>query len=155
MMLVQTMNRRMQGSAGPTGWIRIRGVPDLHFACFVPGCEQPPVVREPKSLDGCYVVEDFYHDARFYRHRGHRYISVRRFDEAAADLARAAELSEGVPDVVGEDGAPNAAGIPRSTSHSNIWYHLGLAYYLQGEFERAAELRDEIKELERHEMRVR
>ena len=31
-------------------------------------------------------------DARFYRHRGHRYITVRCFDKAIADLSRAAFL---------------------------------------------------------------
>ncbi len=72
-----------------------------------------------------------------YRHRGHRYITVRQFDEAVADLEKAAALSKGVPDEVEEDGAPNAAGVPRSTSHSNIWYHLGLAYYLKGDFDNA------------------
>ncbi len=75
---------------------------------------------------------------KLYRHRGHRYISVRDFDRAVSDLAKAAELIEGVADAVEEDGAPNAQGIPRSTSHSNIWYHLALAHYLNGDFEKAA-----------------
>ena len=75
---------------------------------------------------------------QLYRHRGHRYISVRELDRAVADLEKAAQLSEGIPDAIEEDGAPNAQGIPRSTSHSNIWYHLALAYYLQGDFEKAA-----------------
>lgn len=75
---------------------------------------------------------------KLYRHRGHRYITVREFDRAVADLEKAAELIEGVPDEVEPDGAPNEKGIPRSTSHSNIWYHLALAYYLQGDFEKAA-----------------
>jgi hypothetical protein len=35
------------------------------------------------------------------------------------------------------DGLPNARGIPTSTLHSNIRYHLGLAHYLKGDFERA------------------
>jgi tetratricopeptide (TPR) repeat protein len=43
----------------------------------------------------------------------------------------------GEPDVVEPDGAPNARGIPISTLQSNIWYHLGLAHYLRGDFERA------------------
>jgi hypothetical protein len=62
---------------------------------------------------------------------------VRRLDDAIADLEKATRLIEGVPDEVEPDGAPNAAGIPRSSSHSNIWYHLGLAYYLKGDFENA------------------
>ena len=76
-------------------------------------------------------------EPKLYRHRGHRYISVRAFDEAVADLERAAELVEGTDDEVEPDGQPNAAGIPTSTLHTNIFYHLGLAYYLQGRFEEA------------------
>ncbi len=76
--------------------------------------------------------------AKLYRHRGHRYISVRRLDEAIADLERAARLIEGTPDEVEPDGLPNERGIPTSTSHGNIWYHLGLARYLKGDFSRAA-----------------
>ena len=74
---------------------------------------------------------------KLYRHRGHRYISVREFDKAIADLEKAAALIRDVPDEVEPDGAPNKEGKPRSTSHSNIWYHLGLAYYLKGDFENA------------------
>ena len=73
----------------------------------------------------------------FYRHRGHRYITTRKFDLAIADLEKAASLIEGQPDVVEQDGIPNARGIPTSTLQSNIWYHLGLAYYLKGDFESA------------------
>lgn len=76
-------------------------------------------------------------DARMYRHRGHRYISVRKLDEAVADLTRAAELIAGQPDVIEPDGIPNARNIPTSTLQSNIWYHLGLAHYLKGDFDKA------------------
>ncbi len=76
-------------------------------------------------------------DARFYRHRGHRYITVREFPRAIADLERAAALVKGKPDEVEPDGQPNARNIPTSTLQSNIWYHLALAYYLTGDFERA------------------
>jgi tetratricopeptide (TPR) repeat protein len=76
-------------------------------------------------------------EPRLYRHRGHRYITVRKFDLAIRDLQRAAELVAGKPDEVEPDGAPNRAGIPRSTLQSNIWYHLGLAHYLSGDFENA------------------
>ncbi|HSG50416.1 MAG TPA: tetratricopeptide repeat protein [Longimicrobiales bacterium] len=76
-------------------------------------------------------------DARMYRHRGHRYISVRELDSAIEDLTEAVRLIEGTEDEVEPDGLPNAAGIPTSTLHFNIWYHLGLAHYLKGEFEQA------------------
>lgn len=52
-------------------------------------------------------------DVRVLRFRGHRYISVRDFDRAAADLQRAADL------------AP---------SSFDATYHLGLAHYLRGDF---------------------
>ncbi len=55
-------------------------------------------------------------DAALYRHRGHRYITTRKFDAAVADLERAAALETGDYD---------------------IWYHLGLAHYLRGEFAEA------------------
>lgn len=74
---------------------------------------------------------------KLYRHRGHRYLTVREIDKAAADLEKAAQLIRGVPDEVEPDGAPNPKNIPTSTSHTNIWYHLGLAYYLKGDFEKA------------------
>jgi tetratricopeptide (TPR) repeat protein len=76
-------------------------------------------------------------DPRFYRHRGHRFISIRRFDAAVADLEKAASLILGKEDGIEPDGLPNEFGIPTSTHHSNIWYHLGLAHYLRGDFERA------------------
>jgi tetratricopeptide (TPR) repeat protein len=72
-----------------------------------------------------------------YRHRGHRYISVRDLDKAIADLEKAATLVAGKPDIVEEDGQPNARNMPIGTLHSNIAYHLGLAYYLKGDFEKA------------------
>jgi tetratricopeptide (TPR) repeat protein len=78
-------------------------------------------------------------DPRIYRHRGHRYISVRQLDLAMEDLQRAATLIAGKPDEVEPDGQPNARGIPTSTLHSNIWYHLALAKYLKGNWAAAAE----------------
>jgi tetratricopeptide (TPR) repeat protein len=54
--------------------------------------------------------------AMLYRHRGHRYITVRDFDKAVADLTKAAELN-------GHD--------------YDIWYHLGLVQYLRGDLDKA------------------
>jgi len=56
-------------------------------------------------------------DPRGYRFRGHRYITIRRFDDAVRDLS------------VGSKLAP---------SSYDIAYHLGMALYLRGEFQRAA-----------------
>ena len=55
--------------------------------------------------------------APLYRYRGHRYITLRQFDLAVADLEKAAELDAEVFD---------------------HWYHLGLAYYLAGSYDQAA-----------------
>ena len=74
-------------------------------------------------------------DARFYRHRGHRYITIRELDRAISDLEIAAKLIVGKVDKIEPDGAPNAANIPVTSTHSNIYYHLGLAYYLKHDFE--------------------
>lgn len=57
-------------------------------------------------------------DFRFLRFRGHRNLSTRRFREGAADLERARRL------------APDSF---------DVAYHLGLAYYLEGNFKKAAE----------------
>jgi tetratricopeptide (TPR) repeat protein len=75
---------------------------------------------------------------RLRRHRGHRFITTRSFDLAIVDLTKAAELVAGVPDEVEPDGAPNSSGTPTSTTQTNIFYHLGLAQYLKGQFEPAA-----------------
>ena len=46
-------------------------------------------------------------------------------------------MIEGTEDKIEPDGLPNAQNIPVSTLHTNIWYHLGLAYYLQHDLENA------------------
>lgn len=56
-------------------------------------------------------------DARLYRWRGHRYLSVREHDKALADLER--------------------GGAMDSTLYG-IWYHLGVLRFLKGEFGAAA-----------------
>ena len=76
-------------------------------------------------------------DPRLYRHRGHRFITLRCFDGAIEDFEKAAKLVKGKPDEIEPDGLPNARNIPTSTLQSNIWYHLGLAYYLKHDFQRA------------------
>jgi tetratricopeptide (TPR) repeat protein len=82
-------------------------------------------------------VEKHPADPRMYRHRGHRYITVRELDRAVADFSNAATLIKGRADEIEPDGQPNARNIPTSTLNTNIYYHLGLAYYLKGEFDTA------------------
>jgi len=64
-------------------------------------------------------------NARLYRLRGHRYISLRQFKRAATDLTRAAQLSG---------------------KEFDIWYHLGLAHYLLGDYAQAAVAYDKARE---------
>ena len=82
-------------------------------------------------------IERYPDNPRFYRHRGHRYLTTRQFAKAQADFEKAVSLIKGQPDEIEPDGAPNPAGKPRSTLQFNIWYHLGLAYYLQGSYPKA------------------
>lgn len=96
--------------------------------------------RYKDAIDALTItLPKFPNDARIYRHRGHRYITLRCFDDAIRDLEKAANLIKGKPDEVEPDGQPNEKNIPTSTLQSNIWYHLGLAYYLKGDFKKAIE----------------
>lgn len=62
-------------------------------------------------------IEKYPQEARLYRFRGHRYLSLRRFDDAVRDLERAVSLD--------------------STNY-DITYHLALAYYLTRRYADAA-----------------
>ena len=82
-------------------------------------------------------IESHPQTARMYRHRGHRYISTRQYDKAITDFEQAVLLIKDQEDEVDPDGLPNARNIPLSTLHGNIWYHLGLAYYLKNDMDNA------------------
>lgn len=100
-------------------------------------------------------IRKFPNDARSYRHRGHRYITLRCFDDAIRDFEAAAKLIKGKPDVTEPDGMPNVRNIPTSTLQSNIWYHLGIAYYLKGNFKKAASAYAECQKVSKNnDMRV-
>ncbi|HYN02551.1 MAG TPA: prolyl oligopeptidase family serine peptidase [Vicinamibacteria bacterium] len=71
-------------------------------------------------------------DARLYRHRGHRYITVRELDKALGDLTRAVQRVEGRPDEPEPDSDPSRP--PSTTLQFSVFYHLGLAHYLKGDF---------------------
>jgi tetratricopeptide (TPR) repeat protein len=71
-------------------------------------------------------------DARLYRHRGHRFVTVRELDNALADLTKAAALVAGRPDEPEPDLDP--ARPPAGSLQFSVFYHLGLAHYLKGDF---------------------
>ena len=91
-------------------------------------------------------IEKFPNNPRFFHHRGHRYISIRKFDKAIKDFEKAAVLIQGTENEIEQDGMPNAMNIPVSTLHGNIWYHLGLAYYLKHDYEKAFVAYDKCRE---------
>lgn len=82
-------------------------------------------------------ISEFPEDARPYRHRGHRYITTREFGKAVRDYEKAVSLIDGKPNEIEPDGMPNERNIPVSTLHGNIYYHLGLAHYLNWNLEDA------------------
>ena len=82
-------------------------------------------------------------NAKFLRHRGHRYISIREFERAVADFEHASRLIDGTEDEVEPDGVPNERNQPISSLHSNVWYHLALTRDLLGDFDGALAACDE------------
>lgn len=73
------------------------------------------------------------------RHRGHRYLTTRQIDKAIIDFGEAVSLSLDQPNAIEPDGLPNALNIPLGNDKFNIWYHFGLAHYLNGRYDRALE----------------
>lgn len=82
-------------------------------------------------------MEHFPDDPRLYRHRGHRFLTLRMLDRAIEDFEYAAELFEGEEDVIEPDGNPNVRNTPISSLQGNTWYHLALSHYLKGDFEKS------------------
>jgi len=76
-------------------------------------------------------------DPFLLRHRGHRYISVREFELARADLRQAAEQCRTTMDMVEPDGLPVPGRPPHSSLHFNVHYHGALAAFLLGDFDEA------------------
>ena len=82
-------------------------------------------------------LENYPNSYKLFRHRGHRYITVRDFDKAIADLQMAASLMPRQPLEIEPDGQPNQLNQPLSNTQFNVWYHLGLAHYLKGDYQSA------------------
>lgn len=105
--------------------------------------------KEAISIFSDGIVK-FPQDARFYRHRGHRFITIRCFDDAIKDFETAAKLIKGKADEIEPDGLPNAKNIPTSTLQSNIFYHLGLAYYVKRDFKKALKAYQECEKVSKN-----
>ena len=85
-------------------------------------------------------IRRFPKSPELYRHRGHRYISIRKLDKAIADFEVAAKLAEGRKIEIEPDGIPNKLNQPLSSLQFNIYYHWALAYYLKGDFAKASKI---------------
>jgi tetratricopeptide (TPR) repeat protein len=133
-----------------------KSAPDDLEAWIWVGRRQAYLGRYREAIDTYTVaLERFPGDPRLLRHRGHRFISLRLLADAVEDLEAAATEVEGEPDEVEPDGLPNALGIPTSTLQTNIWYHLGLARYLQAEYDAARDAYRRCLDLSTHaDMRV-
>jgi len=84
---------------------------------------------------------------KLYRFRGHRYISTREFALAIRDLSQAVRMMKDAPLEIEPDGIPNKLNKPLSTYQYNVYYHLGLGYYLIGDFARAENAFEECLKL--------
>jgi len=79
------------------------------------------------------ALERWPNDPFLLRHRGHRHLTVREFDRATEDLSRAALACREVQDIVEPDGLPVPGRPPHSSLHFNVYYHLGLACFFEGD----------------------
>lgn len=70
-----------------------------------------------------------------YRHRGHRFLTIRHLDEALVDLEKSAFYVRDYP--IRMEKTEVSGRIPRASIQFNIWYHLGLTYYLKGNYDKA------------------
>ncbi|GHN01231.1 hypothetical protein WSM22_27200 [Cytophagales bacterium WSM2-2] len=70
---------------------------------------------------------------KLLRHRGHRYLTLRRLDLTVADLLKARDLIKAQPDVWEFD----AEGKKTDTYQHQIEYHLGVYYFLKGSYQPA------------------
>jgi len=94
-----------------------------------------------RYLDAIKVYSDglikFPKSYRLRRHRGHCYISTRQLNKAIKDFEMAAYHSLNAQNAIEPDGLPNKFNQPVGNDKFNIWYHFGLAHYLNGRYDKA------------------
>ena len=72
-------------------------------------------------------------DPDLLRHRAHRYLSLRMFKHSIRDSERAVDRMLLNPDYVEPSGLAGAEEVTQYTMYTNTYYHLGLAYMLDGD----------------------
>ncbi|MEQ9468544.1 MAG: tetratricopeptide repeat protein [Ekhidna sp.] len=82
-------------------------------------------------------LEKFPTSHRLRRHRGHRYITTRQLAKAVDDFEMAAFYAVNAENAIEPDGLPNKLNKPLGNDKFNIWYHYGLAHYLNGRYDKA------------------
>jgi tetratricopeptide (TPR) repeat protein len=75
----------------------------------------------------------FSNSFKILRHRGHRYLTLRKLDLVVTDLRKARDLIKSQPDVWDFD----AKGNKTDTYQHQIEYHLGVYYFLKGSYKEA------------------
>ena len=91
--------------------------------------------RYREAIDTFTVgIRLFPNDARFYRFRGQRYLTVRRPVLSIGDYQKAVSLMRGKPDEAEIDGAANSRDTPHATLHFAVWYQLAVSLYVRGDY---------------------
>lgn len=85
-------------------------------------------------------LEIFPENPELLRHRGHRYLTIRKIGLARRDFTLAAKKCKHLPIQVELDGRPNEQNIPLGNLHRNIYYHWALTEYIAGNFLKSASL---------------
>ena len=85
-------------------------------------------------------LNQFPDDPALYRYRGQQYITVRQFDKAVQDLEKSAQLLKNRPvSAELEEISPSMPAKSPASLRFEVYYYLGLAYYLQGQYGAAAQ----------------
>ena len=96
-------------------------------------------------------LNEYPNSYKLFRHRAHRLVSLRKFDQAIADFKQAYELMPKDKLDTEPDGIPNRLNQPLSNTQFNILYHWGLAHYLKGEFNEAIKIYQECMDYSKND----
>jgi len=82
-------------------------------------------------------LEKYPENAELYRHRAHRFLTLRLFDHAVTDSMQSIRYMMEAPDKIEYSGLPGHENYEIYSLYTNTYYHLGLTYYALGEYEKA------------------